>query len=115
MHLYNCLLLKEMLLSQPGLAHSYFALNPAVPPNALGHILLTGLLFVASPLIADKLFVTLYAITFGLSVSYALRCIRPQSVSPSFLILPIAFNFTVHMGFYNFCSAFALCFWILGL
>ncbi len=114
MHLYNCMLLKEMLLSQPSLAHSYFALNPAVSPNALGHILLTGLLFVASPLIADKLFVTFYAITLGLSVRYALRSIRPESVFLSFLFLPIVFNFTVHMGFYNFCSAFALFFWTLG-
>lgn len=76
--------------------------------------MLTALTFVASPLIAEKLFLTIYAVTLGLSARYALASIQRQSLFLSFLILPAVFNFTVYMGFYNFIVAIPIFFWTFG-
>jgi hypothetical protein len=113
-HIYNCLVLKDIFTSQPGIAQTYYTLNPQFPPNVLAHVLLTALTFIASPLVAEKLFLTIYALTLGLSARYALASIRRQSLFLSFLILPIVFNFTVYMGFYNFIIAIPIFFWTFG-
>ena len=113
-HIYNCLVLKDIFTSQHGIAQTYYTLNPQFPLNVLAHVLLTALTFVASPLIAEKLFLTIYAATLGLSARYALTSIRQQSLFLSFLILPVVFNFTVYMGFYNFIIAIPIFFWTFG-
>ena len=113
-HIYNCLILKDIFTAQQGIAQTYYKLNPEVPLNVLAHVLLTALAFLASPLIAEKLFLTIYAFTFGLSARYALASIRRQSQFLSFLILPSVFNFTVYMGFYNFIIAIPIFFWTFG-
>ncbi|MEO8132278.1 MAG: hypothetical protein ABI822_34595, partial [Bryobacteraceae bacterium] len=113
-HIYNCLVLKDILTSQSGIAQAYVTLNPQFPLNVLAHVLLTALTFIASPMIAEKLLLTIYAVTLGLSARYALASIRRESVFLSFLILPTVFNFTVYMGFYNFIVAIPLFFWTFG-
>ncbi len=113
-HIYNCLVLKDIFTSQHGIAQTYYTLNPQFPLNVLAHVLLTALTFVASPLVAEKLFLTIYAVTLGLSARYALASIRRQSLFLSFLILPTVFNFTVYLGFYNFIIAIPIFFWTFG-
>ena len=113
-HIYNCLVLKDIFTSQHGIAQTYYTLNPQFPLNVLAHVLLTALTFIANPLVAEKLFLTIYAITLGLSARYALASIRRQSLFLSFLILPTVFNFTVYMGFYNFIIAIPIFFWTFG-
>src|SRR5258707_5069721 len=66
-HIYNCLILKDIFTSHQGIAQTYYTLNPQFPVNILAHVLLTALLFIASPLIAEKLLLTIYALTLGLS------------------------------------------------
>jgi hypothetical protein len=113
-HVYNCLILKDIFTSHANPGLTYFMLNPDFPLNVLGHVLLTGLMFVASPLTAEKLLLTIYALTLGLSARYGLSAVRRQSIFLSFLVLPTVFNFTVYMGFYNFIIAIPLFFWVYG-
>lgn len=58
-HIYKCLVLKDIFTSQHGIAQTYYTLNPQFPLNVLAHVLLTALTFLASPLIAEKLFLTI--------------------------------------------------------
>src|SRR5437667_8422724 len=62
-HIYNCLLLKDIVTSHPSAGLTYFTLNHDFPLNVLGHILLTALMFVADPFTAEKLLLTIYAVT----------------------------------------------------
>jgi hypothetical protein len=113
-HLYNCLVLKDILTSQHDIAQTYYSLNTHFPMSPLAQALLAALMFIASPPIAEMIFVTIYAVTLGLSARYALASIRRQSVFLSFLILPTVFNFTVYMGFYSFIIAIPIFFWTFG-
>lgn len=112
--IYNCLVLKDLFKSQHGLAQTYYTSNSQFPLNVLAHVLLTALTFVASPLVAKKLILTIYAGTLELAAPYALASIRRQSLFLPFLILPTLFHFTVYLGLYNFIIATPIFFWTFG-
>lgn len=82
--------------------------------NRLGHLVLAGLMRVASPLTAEKILLTGYVILFPLSVRYALGSVRPSSRFLAVLAFPFTYGYLLHYGFYYFCYSLAAFFLFLG-
>ena len=78
-------------------------MNPAVSPNWAGHLVLAGLMAFLPALLAEKIMLSAYLLTFPLAARYALGSIRSAARYLSILAFPLAYNWFFHMGFYNFC------------
>ena len=109
-HVYNSWILHELLRGHGGPIAQWFAIDWRPHPNWIGHAIMAGLMFVVSPVIAEKLFVTgLIALFLFAMWRYA------RSPFAAFLAVPFAYNRLFHFGFYNFCFGSALYFLIVAL
>jgi hypothetical protein len=91
----------------------YFVSNKPIP-NLIGHLALAGLMSFFSPLVAEKVLVSLYIVLFPLAVRYALRSIRPRAAPLAFLAFPMVYSYLFAQGFYNFCLSIAVFFFVVG-
>ncbi len=101
-----------------GLLRHYYALNREALPNWFIFFLLTRVLrFLAVP-VAEKVLLTVYALLLPLSVRYALKGIAQEgSDRAGFLAVlsfPFIYNYTLHMGFFNFCFSLPAFFFTVG-
>jgi hypothetical protein len=115
-HLYNAWVLHHLHdPAYPRIAAS-FQLSLSPVPNLLMQGVLWALLFVAPPVIAEKLLVTSYVLLFiAVAWSYAGVLDRRRSIH-AFLALPFVYTFSVHYGFFNSVIAvpltlLAIAFW----
>jgi hypothetical protein len=107
-HVANSALIKNMVLGSCSNLTKYLEFTPAVVPNWTGFVLLGFFQLIVSPLIAEKILITLYIILFITSSSMLLRKINP---SAGFFIIPIAlfsYNTNLFFGNYNFLLGVAL-------
>ena len=113
-HLNNANVILKYFLSEYPVFREYYVLNTSVWSNWLGHGILAGLMSLFPLLVAEKVFVCGYVITFPLTIRYALRGIRPEAGVLSFLSFPLIYNYTFQMGFWSFCYSLPVFFLILG-
>lgn len=114
-HLYNARVLRDMLLGQEtGFYGDWYALNPDIEPNWLNHFLLAAFQLVLSPIVSEKLFLTLYIVGFAHGFRYLARSIFPSNGSLVFLAFPFVFHKVFLMGFFNFSASVVLFFWLVG-
>lgn len=122
-HIYNAYLLKEY--SNPAMykVRECFELNLTLFPNWFSHALMAGLMFVVSPLVAEKILLTLCIALAPLSLFYFLRAIAGGNAETPFgsgnqilglLGFLFGYNYLLHMGFYNFAISFPVFFFLLG-
>ena len=114
-HVYNARVLLRYWAEGSAHLREYFALDLAPYPNWLAHALLAGLQVIASPVVAEKLLVTVYALGLPLAARFALNRISAGSGWLALLCIPLVFSWPLHMGFYGFCLGLALYFVGLGL
>jgi hypothetical protein len=113
-HLENAAILRDYHDPDRPLLRTFYHLNTDPVPNWFSHLLLAGLLNVASPLVAEKVLLTVYWTLLPLSVRYAVRAVRPDAGYLAVLAFPFADNVFLHMGFYNFCFSLAFYFLVVG-
>jgi len=77
-------------------------LNSKLNPNLVTQWLLVALMAIATPLVAEKLLLTLYFIAFAAAAGYALHGINKKALCLLPLFLFCSFTFTLSFGFYNF-------------
>ena len=123
-HVYNAQILTEY--RNPDYPfRAYYEINAYPFPNWLSHFALAMLMFVFPPLIAEKIFLSLYVILFPLAMHYFLNAVQPEQnasgrhalqARPSLVILSFTFiyNYLLLMGFYNFAVSVPLFFLTLG-
>ena len=140
-HVYNSQILTEY--RNPDYEfRAYYEINGYPFPNWLSHFALAMLMFVFPPLIAEKVFLSLYVILFPLAMRYFLNAAhgyepenlrrdtlrnvdakfaQPNSLTKepgrhSLVILSFTFiyNYLLLMGFYNFAVSVPLFFLTLG-
>jgi hypothetical protein len=92
----------------------FYVLQKDPFPNWLSHLALAGLMTVASPLLAEKLFLTAYVLLLPLAFRYALGALRPEARGLWPLVLPFVYNHFLHLGFYNLAFAAIPFFLVLG-
>ena len=105
-HVYNAYILKPY--QNPALykMREIFQLNWTIFPNWVSHLLMAGSMFVVSPLIAEKILLTLCILGVPLAFLYFQRRVDPANdcyVWPGFLF---SYYYLLHMGFYNFSLSF---------
>ena len=122
-HIYNAYLLKEYNNPAMYKVRECFELNLTLFPNWFSHALMAGLMFLVSPLVAEKILLTLCIALSPLSLFYCLRAIVGGNAETSFgsgnQILGLigflfGYNYLLHMGFYNFAISFPVFFFLLG-
>ncbi len=102
-HLYSSRILLDLVATgDPANYHAWFDLNTQLFPNWFSSILLSALLSIATPLIAEKIFISLLIISLPLAVRYALRMINPTAAFLAPLSLLLANSYFLIYGFYNF-------------
>jgi hypothetical protein len=97
------------------LYQQFYTLNPLFETNRLGHLLLAAFLMAFSPLLAEKLTVSLYLSGMVLGLFFAFRRVG-RRVWPTYLFaLPWIYNYLFHMGFYNFVLSLPVLLVMLGM
>ncbi len=92
----------------------YYELNPKPVPNYMTHLVLMAFMYVVSPGIAEKLFLSVYVILLPLAARYALAALRSGAEFLSLLVFPFTYNLLLHKGFYNFSIGLPMFFFIVG-
>lgn len=115
-HVYNAGILLELLTGGDGAPRfrEHFELNPRLVPNWTGHAILTLLLTVCAPAVAEKLLVSGYVLLFLGGLRYLVRAVQPGGGWLAFLGLPLVYHWPLQMGFYNFSYSLALFFIAVG-
>ncbi|MEI8201959.1 MAG: hypothetical protein WCH34_03045 [Bacteroidota bacterium] len=102
-HIYNAKVLLDHLFSHDvAFYNQYYTTNFILFPYWFGHIAISLLLFVFSPTLIEKIFLSFYIIAFALSFRFLIRSINPNSTFISLLVLPLISNYAFQMGFYNY-------------
>lgn len=112
-HLANSLVLRDCIAGED-YAKEYYSVAWQPIPNWTCFALLASLSSVAPPLIAEKLFLSLYVLAFAWAYRYFLGALGSAD---NLLILAgvlLAFNRCLWMGFYNYCLSLVLYFVVVG-
>ncbi|MCS6904609.1 MAG: hypothetical protein RML72_11375 [Bacteroidia bacterium] len=113
-HLYNAVLLRELLFHSNSPLHQYFEINPFPIPNLISSYLLSILLLLFSASVAEKIYLLLYIWGLALAFRYFVAQAAPQNKILSLFIFPFIYSFLFHLGFYNYTFSFIFFYWTLG-
>ncbi len=106
-HIYNLVILKD-LLHGGGQWGNYFTYSLHAVPNLGFNLLSYPMLHFFSPLVVEKLFVSIYIVLMGCSIPLFLHSFNKPTMPLSFFVFPVIFNFTLLMGFYSYAVAIPL-------
>ena len=88
--------------------------NPALAPNAFGHLVLAGLMALLPPLQAELALQAACLLGIPLAARLVLRRIAPQAAWLALFFFPVALQRLFYLGLYNFVlsmAGFLLCLW----
>jgi hypothetical protein len=109
-HLYNSNLICHLLNGHPSIVGSYFILNKDVIPNLTSYFILSLFNSFLPGWLAEKILLILYLIGIAISFRLLIKQLNPSNAGLSVLIMPFAYSFLFHLGFYNFSLSFIFMF-----
>ncbi len=112
-HLSNAVILKDYGAPDTHY-HELFEIRREPIPNWTVHLVLAGLMFVVSPLVAEKLLITGYIFALAGAMRYFCGAFGERTRPLALVGLLFVFNRCFWLGFYNFGLSLALCFFVLG-
>jgi hypothetical protein len=107
-------ILRQFGRPDAGLLRQYYVLNREALPNGFIFFLMNRVLRLLTVPLAEKVLLTAYAVLLPVSVRYALRGIDRRSGFLAVLSFPFIYNYTLHMGFFNFCFSLPAFFFTVG-
>ncbi len=113
-HVYNAYILKEYNNPVYTKYREVYSLNIKPFPNWVSHAFFYLALYIMPPLIAEKVFVSLYMILTPLSFFYFYKSIDKRLWTFGFLGFLYNYNVLLHLGFYNFVFSVPLYFFTIG-
>ena len=113
-HIYNAYVLKEYHNHENYRLREVYKLNPTLFPNWTSHALLALLLYIFPPLVCEKIVLTLCIGLLPLSLFYFLNGIAKKNIVFGLVGFLYAYNYLLHMGFYNFVLSMSLFFFTFG-
>ena len=113
-HIYNSYVVKEYHKHENYRLREVYELNATIFPNWTSHALLVVLLYVFPPLVCEKIVLTLCIGLLPLSLFYFLNGIAKRNRVFGLLGFMFAYNYLLHMGFYNFVLSMSLFFFAMG-
>jgi len=115
MHLYYTHVLRALLSGDSGIYARFYTVRHLLPPYALYYYALILLSHLVSPVVADKIITCLYFFCFAFGFRYLALSVGPRGGLLALLATPLLLNWSLGMGFLNFCLSAALVLWALGL
>ncbi|MCG9128126.1 hypothetical protein JT359_11045 [Candidatus Poribacteria bacterium] len=113
-HIYNAYVLKEYNNPNNTQLREVYELNPTLFPNWTSHALLLILMYIFPPIVCEKIVLTLCITLLPLSLFYFLKGIKEGNIYFGLVGFIFAYNYLLHMGFYNFVLSMSLFFFTLG-
>ena len=113
-HVHNAYILKVYHNHENYVLREVHERNPTLFPNWTSHVFMAGLMYIFPPLIGEKIFFSLCIGLLPLSLLYLLNGIQKSKVLFYLVGFIFAYNYLLHMGFYNFALSVSLFFFALG-
>ena len=113
-HAHNAHILKVYHNHENYILREVHERNPTLFPNWTSHVLMAGLMYVFPPLVCEKIFFTLCIGLLPLSLLYLLNSVQKGKTLFCLVGFIFAYNYLLHMGFYNFALSVSLFFFALG-
>ena len=108
-HIYNLVILHDLVNGGKEWG-KYFTYDLHLIPNFGFTFLAYPMLHFFSPLVAEKLFISIYMILMGVSTPFFLRTFNKLIFPFAFFVFPVLFNFTLLKGFYSFAVSIPILF-----
>ena len=113
-HVYNAYLLKDYHHHENYQLREVYQLNLKIFPNWASHIILAALMYIFPPIVCEKILVSLCIVFLPISLFYFLSGIQKEKTFWGLIGFIYAFNYLLHMGFYNFTLSIPFFFFTLG-
>jgi len=114
-HLYFVYVMHALLGHSDPLLARFFTIKHIAPPYSLYYYALMLLSRVVPFLVADRLVIAAYFISFVFGFRFLARTIGPAADRATLLATILLVNWPLGMGFVNYCLSLSLSFWALGL
>jgi hypothetical protein len=106
-HLYNLVILRD-LINGGKIWGDFFTYQLKAIPN-LGFIILTyPLIAYLSPIVAEKMFISIYVILLLWATHFYFKTFKGRYLPFIFFVFPLFFNFSLMKGFYSYSIAIPL-------
>lgn len=112
-HIYNSKILLDIIRGcNTEFYSTYYNFSFEFVPNWFTHICLAAFQVLFAPVIAEKVYVSIYVILTAFSLRFLAQQFGVKSSMTYLLALPFMFHFLYYYGFYNYCFglSFALLF-----
>ena len=113
-HVHNAHVLKVYHNHENYILREVYERNPTLFPNWTSHAFMAALMFIFPPLICEKIFFSLCIGLLPLSLLYLLNGVQKGKTLFCLVGFIFAYNYLLHMGFYNFALSVSLFFFALG-
>ena len=113
-HVHNAHILKVYHNHENYILREVHERNPTLFPNWTSHVVMAGLMYIFPPLVCEKIFFSLCIGLLPLSLLYLLNGIQKSKTLFCLVGFIFAYNYLLHMGFYNFALSVSLFFFALG-
>jgi hypothetical protein len=113
-HIYNAYVLKDYHKHENYKIREVFKLNLTLFPNWTSHALMVLLMYVLPPIVCEKILVSICIVLLPLSLFYFLDAVDRGKTLFGLLGFIYAYNYLLHMGFYNFALSMSMFFFTLG-
>ena len=113
-HVHNAHVLKVYHNHENYILREVYEHNPTLFPNWTSHAVMSALMYVFPPLICEKIFFSLCIGLLPLSLLYLLNGVQKGKTLFCLVGFIFAYNYLLHMGFYNFALSVSLFFFALG-
>jgi len=114
-HLYYTLVLRALFSHADTSYARFYTIKHLFPPYSLYYYALLGLSHFVSILAADRLIVCVYVVSFVFGFRYFSRALGATADSMTLLCTLLLLNWSLGMGFVNFCLSLSFVFWALGI
>lgn len=111
-HVYNATLISQFIFEGNSMSE-YVAFNWLPVPNWTGHFFLMLFSAFFTPVIAERLFMSLVVIALLYSVRYYIKSLK-GNILVSYFVFPFTYSFTFLLGLYNFSLGLSVLFFFLG-
>ena len=113
-HIYNSYVLKEYHKHENYRLREVYEVRLTLFPNWTSHAFLALLMYVFPPIICEKILISICIGLLPLSLFYFLNRVQKGNAIFGLVGFIFAYNYLLHMGFYNFVLSMSLFFFTLG-
>jgi len=113
-HVYNANAIAHYLDEDCSAYGAAYGFNRFPVPNWTGHLLIAAFATVAPPVVAEKLFVSLYVLLLPLAMLYAVTAVGRRGQVAALLVFPWVHGTALLAGWYNFSLSLALLLLLIG-